>query len=69
MTKIIIIFPFIFLLFYVKICGQVSFNDQTAVYNPSLDLRSGSAGGFADLNGDGLDDLIIINKATHLVIG
>ncbi len=51
------------------ITAQLVFENQTMVYNPNLDLRSGNAGSCVDLDNDGLDDLIIIDKATHMFIG
>ena len=49
--------------------AQASFVDQTMVYNPDLDIRSGNCGATADLNNDGLTDIVNIDRATHLVFG
>lgn len=61
----------IIIIFFISGIGysQVSFEDQTLVYNPNLQFHSGSCGAFADANGDGLDDLIVIDRSTHMHIG
>lgn len=55
--------------FTIVVDGQVSFSDQTMIYNPDLDIRSGSCGATADLNNDGLTDIVNIDRATHLIFG
>ncbi len=48
--------------------SQISFSDQTSALLPQDSFYSGVAMGIADMNGDGLDDLVRLNDARILTI-
>lgn len=63
-------FIHIFLLInVVRLSGQPAFDDKTAFYMPDIEFRSGNCGGFTDINGDNLDDLVVIDKGDQLFVG
>ena len=49
--------------------AQISFSSGNLTYLPNHESHSGIAGGFADVNGDLYDDLIILNKSKFLEVG
>jgi len=48
--------------------AQVSFSNETFLFG-DFEVRSGAPMGVADVNGDGLDDIIRLDKASDLTIG
>ena len=52
-----------------KSYAQLSFQDRSSDYFANLEFRSGNCGGFADINGDHLDDLLIIDKGDQMFVG
>lgn len=48
--------------------AQISFSDQTLLLNNPTDFYSGVALGIADMNGDGLDDIVRLSNGSNLHI-
>ena len=59
---------FFLLLWAVTTRSQVSFTDQTSLLQSPAAFNSGVAVAIADMNGDGLDDVVRLNKASMLNI-
>ncbi|MBK9150664.1 MAG: VCBS repeat-containing protein [Saprospiraceae bacterium] len=49
--------------------GQIRFTLQNQKYKAGIQTRSTIPGGIADVNGDLLDDLIILDRGRHLMVG
>ena len=56
------------ILFYTPLAGQISFSDATTTLLTSPSTYSGAPIGVADMNNDGLDDLIRLDDADELRI-
>ncbi len=48
---------------------QLSFQRANQLFRPDREHRSGVAGALADVNGDGYDDLVVLNKSKILEVG
>ena len=52
----------------ISVNGQISFTDQTSLLQNSANFNSGIAVGISDMNGDGLDDVVRLDKGNMLSI-
>jgi|GEM_PF-5327063 len=48
--------------------AQITFSNQTTLLNEPTNFHSGVAVGIADMNGDGLDDIVRLNNSSVLSI-
>lgn len=67
MRKLILVA--VFLHSAAAIFGQLSFYRGNDLLRPDREHRSGVAGAIADVNGDGYDDLVVLNKSRFLEVG